>query len=833
MPEGTRIAKKNWFLFGVASWCFFICSDECNVSSLVFADTTIDRDFVPGDWLLRSNAGYPSRVDEGICWEDGLCGLEMSNGLLTRRWTVSSPAFGTVDLLMTTTTKSNGKRRLRQESMLRTIEPEASFTLSSLSMGTVEYRVGDLFYNDTFKAYLNRTNIKDQLRKITSEHDTTTFRYESHDIGQPVAPFNWTPGTRHSLDYASWPPKGIALNVHFRTRSNRPISNTSVDDPQDVRNLKVTMHYELYDGIPVMAKWMTIQSVDGLGNNEAKSKSDIRLSYVTVERVASYPPYGASLLHGALLPPDIVNPPPWLIAMTDQAHGTKCAWYDDFDSSNDTSTSKETPHDMGASEPLLICNYTNHGPGIRLFRSKPEQHGGSHNLFQSFRTLLLATDTSVMERHTLMRHRMTQVLLPHVTENPIFFHAVFDESNFHSNDTTSFRRVIDQMADVGFEMLIYSFGSGFDMETRDASYLQRIRDQVCYAKSKGIEVGGYDLICLDRGHDGYGGNVGDDMARVDAATGTLTVDACFASTWYDRLSEYVVDFIKETGITMLEADGPFGGSSCASTNHSHHDGLEDSVYVQTQFQNKFFLRLREMGVYLNQPDSYFSQGGSRTGMGYDEEQYSLPRWKQLTISRMGLYDDLYRNLPTQGWMFVPLTEYHSGGTEATFAHHPEELEWAVAQYLGAGTAACYKNESTVEGSQIRSIFDRWISFYKSHRETIIQPVVHLRRPTMNGWDGWLHVHPLGKVEVGLAMIFNPTDQQLRDIDLTFPLYYTSLTDEVVIMVNEGKPVRKTIERDYTTTLVASLPPRSIHTFIFERPTLDNTRDDSAMRESVA
>ena len=35
-----------------------------------------------------------------------------------------------------------------------------------------------------------------------------------------------------------------------------------------------------------------------------------------------------------------------------------------------------------------------------------------------------------------------------------------------------------------------------------------------YAKSKGIEVGGYDLICLDRGHNGYGGNVGDEWVTV-------------------------------------------------------------------------------------------------------------------------------------------------------------------------------------------------------------------------------------------------------------------------------------------------------------------------------
>lgn len=38
----------------------------------------------------------------------------------------------------------------------------------------------------------------------------------------------------------------------------------------------------------------------------------------------------------------------------------------------------------------------------------------------------------------------------------------------------------------------------------------------------------------------------------------------------------------------------------------------------------------------------------------DEQQYSLPKWRDLSISRMGMYDDLYSKLPSQGWMFVPI-----------------------------------------------------------------------------------------------------------------------------------------------------------------------------------
>ncbi len=111
---------------------------------------------------------------------------------------------------------------------------------------------------------------------------------------------------------------------------------------------------------------------------------------------------------------------------------------------------------------------------------------------------------------------------------------------------------------------------------------------------------------------------------------------------------------------MLETDGPYGGSSCASTNHSHHNNLSDSVYWQTRLQGQLYTELKDFDVFINQPDGYFYQGGNKVGMGYNENQYSLPRWEDLSVSRQGMYDDTYDRLPTQGWMFVPISDYHGG-----------------------------------------------------------------------------------------------------------------------------------------------------------------------------
>jgi len=49
-------------------------------------------------------------------------------------------------------------------------------------------------------------------------------------------------------------------------------------------------------------------------------------------------------------------------------------------------------------------------------------------------------------------------------------------------------------------MIIYSFGSGFNIEDTSEEALERLKSDVAYANAKGIEVGAYDLIALTRSH---------------------------------------------------------------------------------------------------------------------------------------------------------------------------------------------------------------------------------------------------------------------------------------------------------------------------------------------
>ncbi len=104
---------------------------------------------------------------------------------------------------------------------------------------------------------------------------------------------------------------------------------------------------------------------------------------------------------------------------------------------------------------------------------------------------------------------MMRLLAPQTQENPVYFHITTSKSE-------QFRKVVDQLSEVGFEMILYSFGSGFDLESNSTEYLDSLKADVAYANAKGIEVGGYDLIALTRKvqvGDGRGGSNGAKVAQ--------------------------------------------------------------------------------------------------------------------------------------------------------------------------------------------------------------------------------------------------------------------------------------------------------------------------------
>ena len=69
------------------------------------------------------------------------------------------------------------------------------------------------------------------------------------------------------------------------------------------------------------------------------------------------------------------------------------------------------------------------------------------------------------------------------------------------------------------------------MESTNQTYLEGLKADIAYANSKGIEVGGYDLIAWTR--------VVENKWMVLKEDGNVSDSACFASGWYDNILEKV------------------------------------------------------------------------------------------------------------------------------------------------------------------------------------------------------------------------------------------------------------------------------------------------------
>jgi hypothetical protein len=203
-------------------------------------------------------------------------------------------------------------------------------------------------------------------------------------------------------------------------------------------------------------------------------------------------------------------------------------------------------------------------------------------------------------------------------------------------------------------------------------------------------------------------------------------------------------------------------------------------------------------------------------MGYDENQYSLPRWQDLSVSRQGMFDDTFRYIPSVGWMFLPLTVYHGGGAAAQFeplTEHKLEYEWGLAQYFGAGVAACYRGYRLYDSNVTRDIVLKWVNFFKQYRDILTSDIVHVRRADMQGIDSFLHVNPCLSVK-GLAMVFNPTDLKITT-NLTIPLYYTGLTDVAEVSEQGLNPVTLKLDRGYNIDISINILPFNITWFLIK------------------
>ena len=689
------------------------------------------------DWLLDATA-FRAGVYRGA----GPSDLVLTNGLSERSFRLS-PNLACYSF----------RNLLTGQEMIRAIKPEALVTINGK-----ETPIGGL------KGQFEYGYIKyEWMDRFTAE--TGSFKLQDFTVNDIRARLEWSP--KRWVPETTWPPGGKEVTFTF----------TSVNFPDVVAEV----HYELYDGIPLMSKWLVLRNNSG---RQLAVNHFVNEYLATVEPEASVETIGNWDVPNMLVCSDFA-----FSGMNTKSSNQSTFWLRD--------TLYTSQVDYGLNTPCLLQCKPPLGPGQQI---------GPAEKFESFRIFELLFDSYDHERKGLSVRRMYRTLAPWSLENPIFLHLT-------STDPLVMKTAVDQCVITGFEMIILSFGSGLNMENTDENYISGMKEMVAYANSRGIEIGGYSLLASRR--------INDDEDVINPLTGKtggaiFGNSPCLESNWGIQYFRNLTNFIQKTGFALLEHDGSYPGDPCASLKHPGHKGLDDSQWNQWKEITDFYKWCRTKDIYLNVPDWYFLSGSNKTGIGYRETNWSLPRDRQIMLGRQNLYDGTWEKTPSMGWTFVPLTEYQGGGSAATLeplSEHLAEYQSHLAQNFGAGVQACYRGSRLYDTDQTKDMVINWVNWYKRYRLILNSDIIHLRRADGRDWDGFMHVNPQLK-EKGFLMLFNPMNQPVSRT-IKIPLYYTGLTTKAMIREKEGNPASYSLNERQEILLNVTIPSNGFTWYVIE------------------
>ncbi len=695
------------------------------------------------DWMIDPRP-FKASVREDKAKQE----LVMENGL-ARRALRLTPNAATVDY----------RSLVTGEQLLRATGPEARVTLDGK-----EYAIGGL-EGQPVKNYLKAKWV-DNLKPITNSYQFAGWKETAL---QPR--LAWKKRPEWLSRDLPWPAPGREVSLRFVPPGNAQATLPEVD-----------VHYAIYDGVPLIEKWLTIRN---------SSTHPVRINRTIVETLQVQETESAT-------EPNINWELPSLYVETDYAYLSMNAKSANMRSVRWLPEPKyETQVNYNLETPCLLECAPEFGPDVDLAPGAT---------LTSIRCFELLRDSTDRERRGLAQRRMYRTIAPWSQENPIMVHLI-------SSDPQAIRKIIDQGAEVGVEMIILSFGSGVNMESPDPAYQAKFKEVADYAKSKGIVLGGYSLLA-SRGAAKAEDNCGGPDSRI--RYGSMP---CLGSKWGQDYLAQLKSFMTTTGFGILEHDGSYPGDTCAHTSHPGHKGLGDSQWVQFTAIADFYKWCRANGIYLNVPDWYYLNGSTKCAMNYKETNWSLPRDEQEIIERQNVYDGTWEKTASMGWMFVPLTQYHGGGAAATIeplCEHLDHYEARLADLFGAGVQACYRGPRIYDTDETKALVKKWISFYKQHREVLDSDMIHLRRPDGRDWDGFVHVNPLGK-EKGLAFFYNPLDEAITR-EIRVPLQYAGLSKKARVSVEGAAPTTIQLDRSETATLKVTIPARKRTWLLFTSAT---------------
>lgn len=676
------------------------------------------------DWLLDGN-GFEASVVKSA---DGKS-LIMTNGLVTRTFRLD-PALATTNIV----------NEMTGESMLRTACTEGTLTING-----VDYPLGGLSGVEE-RGYM----LPEWIEEMTPLENS--FLVTNWTVTELKPRMEWN-RKRWAL-VKEWNPKGKELTINL-------------EGPGEMKGVKVELHYEIYDGAPIIGKWLIVKNETG---------AEIKLDKFTLEELA-FVEYESDVDHDPATSANSVH------VESDWAQ-VSCGttfW------GTDPKYTSQVNYDL-----QTVCFLT-----VKLPNNGPAASIPAGGRFESFRNWIMPFDSQDRERKGLFIRHFKRTLAPWTTENPIFMHLT-------STKPEDVKTAIDQCVETGYEMIILSFGSGLDMEDESSENIAKFKEYVDLAHSKGIEIGGYSLLASRW--------ISDDVDVINPKTGkrggmTFGSSPCLSSEWGHEYFRKIRSFFEKTGMDVFEHDGSYSGDPCASTSHAFHAGLEDSQWTQRAMLEDLYKWMRATGIYMNVPDmGTMMIGSSKCGIGYREVNWSLPRARQIILGRQNIYDGTWKRNSADGWTFTPLVQYHGGGAAATLEPLDEHLDSYKAhmiQNYGSGVQSCYRGFRLYDTERTKEAVKEIISWYKEHRDILNSDIIHLRRPDGKDWDGIMHVNP-DLEEKGFVMLYNPTDKDItRTVKL--PLYYTGLTRKARISQDGGKARKYRLDRGYSVEVKVTIP----------------------------
>ncbi|MGN0516301.1 hypothetical protein [Eubacterium sp.] len=489
--------------------------------------------------------------------------------------------------------------------------------------------------------------------------------------------------------------------------------------------LSVTVRYEIYDGMPVVMKRITVKS---------NSEGEITVDNITTDVMC------ISQNRDTIFVDSDYN-------STTQFLGLELSKY--------AKNYARFRYDYLEVAPLYRMN-------VKLFQGEELSSICAYEL-------LFAND--YYEHRLIEVKEMYRRIAPWCTDNVLFFHLI-------SNNSRTIRKAVDQCNEIGLEMIIQSFGSGVKMESSNEHYLNRIKNAYDYGHSKGLRMGAYTLAYVKN----YRPVKGDEALNHDGSH----ICRCLACDWAEQYMKNVIRFIDKTGADAVEIDGPYGMLMCSGGKTHHHDDFTDSQYKQWKRSVvDWYQELKKRNIYINAPDWHFLNGINRCGVGYEEIAFSEKRAEQLITSRIYYYKGTFDKNPSQGWGFLPLNVYHGGGKDAMFfptEQNAFEFDWALAQLTAAGVWPTIRGRKVYDSETGKEIFKKWVTVFKKYREVLNGITVHFMPPRIDTEkpdrttciDAIMNQLPYGENR-GFVMFFNQTDSE-RTEEITLPVYYTGLTD---------------------------------------------------------